>query len=122
MGLASYKELIVWQKSIALAKEIYRLTAAFPKSEQYGLTLQMRRAAISIPSNIAEGYARKGRREYSQFISIAFGSGTELETQLYLAKELSLAPADIFTPSERLLREILSMLYTLRNKLGNTPS
>ena len=83
--LNSYKELIVWQKSFKLVKNIYKITENFPKSEIYGLTSQMRRSSVSIPSNIAEGFVRKHRKEFSQFISIAFGSGAELETQLELA-------------------------------------
>ena len=73
--LTSYKELTVWQKSIELVVEVYRITDSFPKSELYGLVSQMRRAAVSIPSNIAEGYSRGHRPEYIQFIRVAFGSG-----------------------------------------------
>ncbi len=78
----SYKELKVWRKSIELVLEIYRLTKLFPKDELYGLTSQMRRAAISIPSNIAEGYSRRQRQEYAQFIRIAFSSGQNLKHKL----------------------------------------
>ena len=76
-----------------LAKELYHLTEKFPKQEQYGLTSQMRRAAVSIPSNIAEGYKRRNRSEYLQFLSIANGSAGELETQLLLAKDVAKLPA-----------------------------
>ena len=86
--IKSYKELIVWQKSIKLVKEIFILTDKFPKSELYGLVSQMRRAAVAIPSNIAEGYGRKSSKEYAQFYSIAYGSALELETQLILSKRL----------------------------------
>jgi four helix bundle protein len=78
--IRSYKELIVWQKSIALVKEIYLLTEKLPQSELYGLISQMRRAAISIASNIAEGYGRNSTKEYTQFYSISYGSLLELET------------------------------------------
>ncbi len=88
MKLKSYKELIVWQKSIRLVEEIYRLTARFPSCELYGLTSQMRRASVSIPSNIAEGYARKSQKEYRQFYAISYGSALELETQYIIAKKL----------------------------------
>ena len=88
MYLKSYKELIVWQKSILLVKEIYLLTNSFPKSEIFGLSSQMQRAVISIPSNIAEGYSRKNIKEYLQFLRIAYGSATELETQIIISKEL----------------------------------
>ena len=84
----SYKELVVWRKSIELVEKIYHDTETFPQSESYGLTAQMRRAAISIPSNIAEGYSRNHRAEYRQFLGVALGSGTELETQIIIAKKL----------------------------------
>ncbi|MDO8624321.1 MAG: four helix bundle protein [bacterium] len=81
-----FRSLIVWQKAMLLADEIYRLTKSFPASEQYGLTSQMRRAAISIPSNIAEGSRRSTKRDYAHFLRIACGSTAEIETQLELAK------------------------------------
>jgi len=90
MGVLSYKELVVWQKSIALVKVIYELTKNFPRSEQFGVVSQMRRAAVSIPSNIAEGYGRKSSKEYKQFYSIAYGSALELDTQLIICRELEL--------------------------------
>jgi four helix bundle protein len=115
--LNSYKELIVWQKSFELAKKIYKNTENFPKSEIYGLTSQIRRAGISIPSNIAEGFARKHRKEFSQFISIAFGSGAELETQLLLVKELKFITDKEFNELNSLLEEIMKMLNSLKSKL-----
>jgi four helix bundle protein len=115
--LNSYKELIVWQKSFVLAKEIYHLVGLFPRTELYGLTDQIKRAAVSIPSNIAEGFARKSRKEYSQFICIAFGSGAELETQILLAKDLKLAPAESFQNSLETLDEVMRMLNVLLGKL-----
>lgn len=87
--MKTYKDLIVWQKSIELVKEIYLLTEDFPKEEIYGLTSQIRRCAVSIPSNIAEGKMRTTNKEFSHFLSIAYGSGAELETQLILAKLLN---------------------------------
>lgn len=81
----SFKDLIVWQKSMLLARKIYLATENFPKIEHYGLVSQMRRAAVSIPSNIAEGYGRKSSKEYTQFYSIAYGSLLELETQMILS-------------------------------------
>jgi len=116
----SYKDLIVWDKSFKLVIEIYRLTNLFPKSETYGLTSQIRRCAVSIPSNIAEGFARKHRKEYAQFIFIAFGSGAELETQLLLSKTLGLAPEKEFTKSEELLNEVMKMLNSFSSKLRNS--
>jgi len=85
----SYKNLIVWQKSVELAVEVYELTDRFPKSEIFGLTSQMRRAAVSIPSNIAEGRRRLTQKEFIHFLTISYGSGAELETQLEISKKLS---------------------------------
>ncbi len=84
-----YRDLIVWQKSITLVKQIYQLTQNFPDDEKFGLISQMRRAAISIPSNIAEGQARRTTGDYVRFVSIAEGSLAELDTQLIVAIELS---------------------------------
>jgi four helix bundle protein len=84
----SYKDLEVWKLSIELVKEIYRITEKFPPSEIYGLTNQMRRAAVSIPSNIAEGQERNSAKEFRQFLAIALGSVAEIETQLIIAKEI----------------------------------
>lgn len=84
----SYRQLIVWQKSIELVELIYKLTQGFPKAELFGLVSQIRRAAISIPSNIAEGYGRRSDKEYLQFYSFSYGSALELETQLFIAQKL----------------------------------
>ncbi|MFC1625294.1 four helix bundle protein [Patescibacteria group bacterium] len=113
----SYKELFVWQKSIDLVTEIYQLTDKFPKSELYGLTNQMRRAAVSIPSNIAEGYLRKHLREYIQFLRISFASGGELETQIVIAKKLKFTTEQNFMKTETLLEEVLKMLNKLISAL-----
>jgi len=88
MDVRPHRKLEVWKKSMTLAKEIYSATEEFPKSEVYGLTSQLRRAAVSVPSNLAEGAARRGSREFRQFINIAQGSLSELDTQLDLAKML----------------------------------
>src|ERR1035437_9904168 len=85
----SYRDLVIWQKARAYAVATYRITGAFPKSEIYGLVSQMRRAAVSIPSNIAEGFNRGFKKERIQFLRIAYGSGAELETQLEIAKDLN---------------------------------
>ena len=113
----SYKDLIVWQKSFQLVKKIYKVTEKFPHSEIYGLTSQMRRASISMPSNIAEGFVRKHTKEFSQFISIAFGSGAELETQLLLVKELGYITEEKFKELDPLLLEIMKVLNSLLSKL-----
>lgn len=87
------RDLLVWQKAMKFVTEIYRATEKFPKDEIYGLTAQMRRAAVSVPSNIAEGHGRNSRREFRQFIGQARGSLTELETQIEIARDLAYAPA-----------------------------
>ena len=89
MKTKSFKDLIVWQKAYRLTLEIYRITKTFPRHEIYGLTQQMRKAAISLPSNIAEGYGRKHKAEYQQFLSIAYASLLELETQYLLSLNLN---------------------------------
>lgn len=86
----SHKDLIVWQKSVALASKIYAATARIPREEQYGITAQMRRSAISVPSNIAEGSGRSGRAEYIRYLHIARGSLAELETQVHIATSLNM--------------------------------
>ena len=113
MKLQSYQDLIVWQKSIELTKLIYSFTKTFPKEEVYGLISQMRRAAVAIPSNIAEGYSRNHRGEYIHFLSIAFASAAELETQLIIAKELNYLNIQIFNESYKPLKEVLMMLNKL---------
>lgn len=119
MALNSYKELIVWQKSIELVKEIYLVTGSFPREEIYGLVSQMRRASVSIPSNIAEGYKRKNLKEYIQFLSIADGSSAELETQIIISK--TVYQEIDFSKIENLLEEIQKMLITLIRKLNPKP-
>ena len=119
MPLKSYKELKVWQRSIELVKEIYKITAQFPKNEIYGLTSQMRRAAISISSNIAEGYLRKNLKEYLQFLRVAYSSSGELETQLLIAKDLY---QDInYHQSQSLLEEIQKMFNVMIKNLNKNP-
>ena len=114
----NYKDLVVWQKGISLAKAIYRLTAKFPGEEKFGLVSQMRRAAISIPSNIAEGQARHTTGEFIQFISHAEGSTAELETQVILSIELGFAEVKSTDAAFILLDDIRRMLNGLRRKLS----
>jgi len=114
----SYKDLIVWQKGIETANLVYRQTTAFPAEEKFGLVSQMRRAAVSIPSNIAEGQARHTTGEFIQFISHAEGSVAELNTQLILAGELGFCRLENAKPISELLEEIRKMLNSLRRKLG----
>ena len=115
MKTKSFKDLIVWQKAYKLVLEIYNITKDFPKDEIYGLTQQIRRAAISIPSNIAEGYGRQHRGEYKQFLSIAYGSLCELETQHLLTIDLQYANKN--ETIESLLKEVGSMLYRMINPI-----
>lgn len=119
MAITTYKDLTVWQKSIELVTEMYHLTNSFPKSELFGLTSQMKRAAISIPSNIAEGFTRKSRLEYLHFIRIAFSSGAELETQLFIAQKLHFTERNSYHNIESLLDEIMRMLNKLISSLSS---
>lgn len=113
--LKSHKDLIVWQKAIELVKEIYIATARLPRTEVYGLSSQMRRSAVSIPSNIAEGQNRKNIREFIQFLRVSYGSAAELETQLIIAEDLY---SDInFLKSQGLLLEIQKILNVILKKL-----
>ena len=113
-----YRDLVVWQKGISLAKHIYALTKCFPVEEKFGLTSQMRRAAVSISSNIAEGQARRTTGEFIQFISHAEGSVAELDTQLYLAVELGFATEQHTAPCFELIGDLRRMLNSLRRKLS----
>jgi len=112
-----YKDLLVWQKGMLLVKGVYRLTLSFPSDEKFGLTSQMRRAAVSIPSNIAEGQARRSTGEFIQFVSHAEGSVAELDTQLLIAVDLSYCSSSEAQALFDLLLELRKMLNSLRRKL-----
>lgn len=114
----SYKELIVWKKAIELTVQVYKLTDKFPREELYGLTSQMRRAVISIPSNIAEGRFRGTRKDYSQFLRIAYDSGAELETQIEIAKRLGKTSELNYTQVDILMEEVMKMLNVMIRKLS----
>ncbi len=116
--MQTYKDLIVWQKSIELVTEIYKLTEDFPKEEQFGLTSQIRRCAVSIPSNIAEGRLRKTSKEYYHFLTISYGSGGELETQIIISKNLSKTKNLNYDKVDTLLAEVMKMLNVLIQKLS----
>jgi len=116
MKTKSFKDLVVWQKAYRLVLEIYKITQDFPSSELYGLSLQMRKAAVSIPSNIAEGYGRKHKAEYEHFLSIAYGSLMELQTQYLLAADLKYT--DNSGTVEKLTDEVGAMLYRMINPLN----
>jgi four helix bundle protein len=111
--MASYKDLIVWQKSYNLTLLIYKASKSFPKEEIFGLTSQMRRCPVSIPSNIAEGNYRGSRKEQLQFLRIAFASGAELETQLLLSKDLHYLDEKEYSSINYVLSEVMKMLSVL---------
>lgn len=113
----SYKDLIVWQKSMTLVCAIYKLTSLFPAAEKYGLVSQMRRCAVSIPTNIAEGKRRLTRKDFQHFVTIAYSSGAELETEIEIAKNLGFAEKSDYQSSDELLLEVMKMLNSLINKL-----
>lgn len=115
--MKTYKDLVVWQKSIDLVLEIYKLTDNFPKEEIFGLTSQIRRAAVSIPSNITEGKMRGGDVEFKRFMLIALASGAELETQLIIAKKLSKTAQLDYNIVDSLLVEVMKMLNKLISQL-----
>jgi four helix bundle protein len=114
-----YKDLLIWQRGMGLAKLIYRLTANFPSEERYGLTSQLRRAAVSVPSNIAEGQARRSTKEFLQFLSHAEGSLAELETQLLLSVELGFSEQTQVEPALKEIDELQKMTVALKRKLSS---
>lgn len=109
-NIASYENLKVWQSAVALSKSIYRVTEAFPKSEIYGLTNQMRRSAVSVASNIAEGSGRNSSKEFSHFVGIALGSLAELDTQCVIAENMFL--------DSKLCAELRASIQNLRKMLS----
>ena len=116
----SYRELIAWQKGMLLAKLIYRLTAKFPSEEKFGLVSQMRRAGVSIPSNLAEGQARRTSGEFVQFISHAEGSTAELDTQLTLSIELGFCSASDAAEALALIQELRKIQNALRRSVSSS--
>ena len=119
--LKNYKELSVWQKSYELCLKIYKITADFPRQERYGLTSQIRRAVVSIPSNIAEGYGRKTTADYIRLLYISYGSVCELETQISLAGDLEFINKGILGSVKNDITEIERMLKALIKSLENKP-
>ena len=117
-NIKTYRDLLVWQKSTNLVLNIYALTENFPQTEVYGLTSQMRRAAISIPSNIAEGFRRGSKKDYRHFLITAFGSGAELETQIIIARQLPFGQKLDFTKVDTILEEVMKMLNSLIQRLN----
>lgn len=117
MKVKSYRDLEVWQRAMSIAKAIYLLTAKFPREEVYGLTAQIRRAAVSIPTNIAEGWGRRYTAEFIQFLRIANGSRTELETLLLLAVQVNICPETQALPILQELQTLGKQLITLERSL-----
>lgn len=117
-----YQNLKVWQRAKEVAVEHYKLTATFPRHEQFGLTSQLRRSAVSIPSNIGEGAGRNTKGEFIQFLGIATGSAYELETQLFIAYDLSYLDNKTFAKIHQMLQEVTKMLYSFRQHLSSKKS
>ena len=115
--ISYYEDLIVWQKSMDLVEEVYKLVKLLPSDEIFGLASQMRRAAVSIPSNIAEGQSRHTTKEFFNFLSIANGSKSELKTQLQICVRLGYISAEKAQNAISLCEEISKMLYALINKI-----
>jgi four helix bundle protein len=118
--MANHKDLEVWKESMILAKEIYLLSKTFPKEEIYGITSQVRRCSVSIPSNIAEGAARSSDKEFIQFLYIALGSLAELETQIILIKDFGyIKNVNIMTNIESVRKMLIGLIKYLKNKTKN---
>ena len=115
--IKSFRDLIVWQKSMDLVEAVYVIVREFPSEERYALSSQVRRASVSVPSNIAEGYGRRSTVDYIRFLQIALGSLYELETQLDLAVRLGFSKSDIMKEALELCTEIEKMLVSLSGKL-----
>ncbi|HKO99240.1 MAG TPA: four helix bundle protein [Pyrinomonadaceae bacterium] len=118
MGSRSYRDLVGWQKSVALCKAVYLVCETFPRSEVYGLSSQMKRAAVSVASNIAEGQARQHTGEFRQFLAIANGSLAELDTQRVITEELDLMEKSRSGELEVMITEIRKMIYALSAKIS----
>ena len=121
--MRNHKDLIVWQKSMLLVRRVYEVTRTFPHEEMFGLTSQMRRAAVSIPSNIAEGYGRNYDKERINFLSIALGSASELETQLMISEDLGFTVNSDIAELSSLNNEVIRMLTSLIKgiRIGKSP-
>lgn len=112
----NFQELVIWQKAMKIAEDVYRLSASFPKAEKFGLISQIRRSAVSVPSNIAEGAVRNTDGEFKNFLGIASGSSNELFTQLLLSHRLQLATEEKITPILDQLIEVQKINYSLIKK------
>lgn len=119
-AIGGYKDLIAWQKSMDLVVAVYKVSARFPREERFGLISQVRRAAVSIPSNIAEGYSRPSTLDYQRYLDIARGSANETETQLIAASRLRMAPADELASVINLTNEVQRILKGLVDSVGRS--
>ena len=117
----SFKQVVAWQRAVEMTTEVYKLTAEFPSSEKFGLTNQLRRAAVSVASNIAEGYGRSTRGEYIQFLGHARGSNCEVETQLVIAASLGFGLAPEMRRAEQLCADVSRLLNSLIKALREPP-
>ncbi|HYU51302.1 MAG TPA: four helix bundle protein [Gemmatimonadaceae bacterium] len=117
MAVQSYRDLRVWNTAVQLTLEVYRITESFPQSERFGLTAQLRRAAVSVATNIAEGHARSTRGEYRNFLSIARGSAIEVEVQLFLAEQIGYAQSPMLIKAQGYCDSISRMITNLKRAL-----
>ena len=120
--IKTHKDLLVWKKGVDLVEQICKFTNQFPKEELYGITNQMRRCAVSIPANIAEGSGRKNKAEFIQFLHIALGSASELETHLIISQRLGFLSINSYDEIMNALNEIIKMICGLINSLNSTRS
>jgi four helix bundle protein len=121
-SMKTHKDLEVWKQSISFVTEIYKITKHFPKEELYGITSQMRKAAVSIPSNVSEGAARNSKKEFLHFLHISLGSAAELETQLIISQNLKYLdePTDLFRNLEDIKRMLSGLIKSLMNNLNES--
>ena len=119
-SIKTYRDLLVWQKSMDLVTEIYRLSKSFPQDELYGLSAQIRRSAVSVPSNIAEGYGRQSKQDYLRFLKMASGSLYELQTQIEISQKLSYISKDDYEVIFNRAKEIERMLSSMIRKVENS--
>lgn len=115
--IKTFKELLVWQKGLFLVRQIYQATKSFPREEVYGLVAQMKRSAVSVPSNIAEGFRRRHSKEFKQFLNIGLGSLAELETQVLISGELAYLTADVKNPLLEQIDHLTAMMISLSKKM-----
>ena len=119
MGIKTFRDLLIWQKGMQLVKEVYKLTRTFPKSEDFNLSSQMKRASVSIPSNIAEGFGRSTKKDFQRFLYIALGSIFELQTQIIISYEQDYINQQQYDSINELTREVEKMLCSFMDSNRN---